>query len=66
MISYILEQLEDRIQEMNKGGLILSVQFGMVMILNRDNEVLLRLDSLVDKDEMQKAWPQSRGGRRDD
>lgn len=50
-IQYTVEELEERVAEINKGGVILSFQYSMVMLLNQDNEILLRLDPLVSREE---------------
>lgn len=52
MMSY--EELEERVEEMNKGGLILSNQYGMLFILNNDNEILLNVTEYVSKKERMK------------
>lgn len=50
-ISYSWEDLEARVKEINKGGLILSNQYGMVYLLNQQNQIILNLSPLLTREE---------------
>jgi len=53
-VKYTYKDLEERVEEMNKGKLTLSNQYGMIFLVNDQNEILLTLTDLVSKEERMK------------
>ncbi len=50
-VKYSWYELKARINEINKGEVTLSNQYGMIFLLNKKGDILLRLDSLLTKKE---------------
>ena len=48
---YTWGDLQDRVEELNKGGLVLSNQYGMVFLLNKQGQIILNLTDLVSREE---------------
>lgn len=53
-MKYTWDDLKERVEEINKGKVILSNQYGMIFLLNQDNEILLCLTDLVEESERKK------------
>ena len=48
---YTWRELQERVEELNKGGLLLSNQYGMVFLLNKQGQIVLTLTDLVSREE---------------
>lgn len=49
--TYSYLDIEMRIAELNKGGIVLSNQYGMVFLLNKNNEIVLNISGLLTREE---------------
>ena len=53
-MEYSWAELVSRVEELNKCTVILSNQYGMILLLNSHNEIILNLTALVSKEERMK------------
>ena len=48
---YTYEQIKNRMEALNAGDLTLSCQYGMLFLLNKDNQIILNLTDLISPEE---------------